>query len=133
VEKGADADALFGRLKELENEKKAVEFRLSEESKNLLTIDKVTIIYWLSQFSKGDIEDEHFRRQVINMLVNSVTVWDDPDGWYRITTTYNLTSENVSTFRCSNNDTSGPPKQANPNCFVTTELFGFVFYFDYPY
>jgi len=27
----------------------------------------------------------------------------------------------------------GPPEQANPNCFVTTELFGFVFYFDYPY
>ena len=26
-----------------------------------------------------------------------------------------------------------PPEQANPNCFVTTELFGFVFYFDYPY
>ena len=25
-----------------------------------------------------------------------------------------------------------PPEQANPNCFVTTELFGFVFYFD-PY
>ena len=23
---------------------------------------------------------------------------------------------------------SGPPKQANPNCFVMTELFGFVFY-----
>ena len=25
---------------------------------------------------------------------------------------------------------SGPPEQANPNCFVTTELFGFVFCFD---
>ena len=25
------------------------------------------------------------------------------------------------------------PNTANPNCFVTTELFGFVFYFDYPY
>jgi hypothetical protein len=24
-------------------------------------------------------------------------------------------------------------KKENPNCFVTTELFGFVFYFDYPY
>lgn len=23
--------------------------------------------------------------------------------------------------------------KANPNCFVTKELFGFVFYFDYPY
>ena len=28
---------------------------------------------------------------------------------------------------------SGPPEQANPNCFVTTELFGFVFYFNNPY
>ena len=28
---------------------------------------------------------------------------------------------------------NAPPEQANPNCFVTTELFGFVFYFDYPY
>ena len=26
---------------------------------------------------------------------------------------------------------SGPPEQANPNYFVTTELFGFVFYYNY--
>ena len=117
VEKGANADALFDRLKELENKKKAVEFRLTEEKKNLLTLDKVTIVYWLSQFSKGDINDEHFRRQVINLLVNSVTVWDDPDGWYRITSTYNLTSHGTVTFRCSDKGTDGPPtKNALLSC-----------------
>lgn len=45
---------------------------------------------WLSQFLSGDIEDEDFRRHLIDTLINSVTVWDEPDGGYKITTVYNL-------------------------------------------
>ncbi|MBE6660553.1 MAG: recombinase family protein [Ruminococcaceae bacterium] len=111
VEKGADVDSLFDRLKELEQQKKAITFQLDEEKRNIFTIEKTHIIRWLSQFSKGDIENEHFRRQVINLLVNSVTVWDEPDGWYRITSIYNLTSMNPTTFRCSDSGVSGPPKR----------------------
>ena len=41
--------------------------------------------------------------------------------------------ENEGKEGCSSMTTPAPPEQANPNCFVTPELFGFVFYFDYPY
>ena len=50
------------------------------------------------QFKDGDIEDEDFRRHIIDLLVNSVTVWDEPDG-YRITSAYNLTSAPTKTFK----------------------------------
>ena len=46
-------------------------------------------------------------------MVNSVTVWDEPDG-YRITTAYNLTSCKTKTFHATPN--------SDPSC---GEGFGF--------
>lgn len=111
VEKGAEADALFARLKELETNKKNAERRLKDESKSTIRLEKKKVIFWLSQFANGDINDEHFRRQVIGMLVNSVTIWDEPDGWYKVTTTFNLSSQGTSTFRCSENKDGGSPEK----------------------
>jgi len=37
---------------------------------------------------------------MIDLIVNSVTVWDEPDG-FRITTAYNLTSCKNKTYRVS--------------------------------
>lgn len=65
-------------------------------------IDRDQIVFWLSQFKYGNIEDEDFRRRLIDLLVNSVTVWDEPDG-YKITTAYNLTSCKTKTFRVEKN------------------------------
>ena len=56
----------------------------------------------MSQFKYWNIEDEDFRRRLIDLLVNSVTVWDEPDG-YKITTAYNLTSCKTKTFRVEKN------------------------------
>ncbi len=94
VERGSDSASLFDRLNELESQKKHLEGRLKEELKTVLILEKEQVIWWFNQFTKGDIDDPDFRRQVIDMLVNSVTVWDEPDGWYKITAVYNLTSQN---------------------------------------
>ena len=80
VERGSDSSALFERLDELEIQKKSLEKRLSEEMKDIVVLDKAHVVWWFSQFVKGDINDPDFRRQVIDMLVNSVTIWDEPDG-----------------------------------------------------
>lgn len=48
---------------------------------------------------------------IIDLLVNSVTVWDEPDGWYKITSVYNLTSNKTKTFRCSDLSGQAPPKR----------------------
>lgn len=105
IEKGVASDTLLDRLTTLERDKKAVQKQLRLEEKYIVRLDRPQIIYWLNKFKDGHIEDEQFRRQIIDLLVNSVTVWDEPDG-FRITTAYNLTSCKTKTFRAS--ASSGP-------------------------
>ncbi len=100
IEKGIASDALMKRLVDLEKEKKKLLRLLAEEGKNVYKIDRYQIIYWLEKFKGGSIEDESFKRIIIDLMINSVTVWDEPDG-FRITTAYNLTSCKNKTFRLS--------------------------------
>lgn len=106
IEKGIASETLMNRLAQLEREKKNIEKEIKVEESHTYRIDKPQIVYWLDRFRCGDIEDENFRRQLIDLLVNSVTVWDEPDG-YKITTAYNLTSCKSKTFRISDHSKSG--------------------------
>jgi hypothetical protein len=132
IEKGVASDTLLTRLNELENEKKDIEKQLTIESQYVYIIDKPLVVYWLNQFRNGSVEDEEFRRHIIDLLVNSVTVWDDPDG-YKITAAYNLTSCKTKTFRVlkdngvllegsSDLKRSTPPLDAYPN-FIVGSIF----------
>ena len=62
------------------------------------------------------------------MLVNSVTVWDEPDGYYKITTIYNLTSQNPNTYKCSDFGLNGSPngKLPLPNIGACIDMPGFI-------
>lgn len=112
VERGVESETLDSRLKELEKRKKDTESRLDAAKSEYLTLDKTVIVGWLSQFLSGDIEDEDFRRHLIDTLINSVTVWDEPDGGYKITTVYNLKG-NTQTYRV-NADGSSDMKRNSP-------------------
>ena len=100
IEKGIASDSLMERLVELEKDKKKILRLLEEEEKYVCRIDREQIIFWLEKFKGGNLEDEGFRRIIIDLIVNSVTVWDEPDG-FRITTAYNLTSCKNKTYRVS--------------------------------
>ncbi len=100
IEKGIASDSLMERLVELEKDKKKILRLLEEEEKYVCRIDREQIIFWLEKFKDGNLEDEGFRRIIIDLIVNSVTVWDEPDG-FRITTAYNLTSCKNKTYRVS--------------------------------
>ena len=102
IEKGIASETLMNRLVQLEREKKTLNKEIKAEEKFVYRIDRDQIVFWLSQFKYGNIEDEDFRRRLIDLLVNSVTVWDEPDG-YKITTAYNLTSCKTKTFRVEKN------------------------------
>lgn len=120
VEKGAESETLAARLTDLEKRKRDAERRLVVAEDDYIILDKPLIVRWLSQFLNGDIEDEDFRRQIIDLLVNSVTVWDEPDGYYKITSVYNLMEEEVKSFRvkadgCSDLRSQLPPLEYNPN------------------
>ena len=86
------------------------------------------VIFWLEQFKGGNIEDESFKRQLIDLLVNRVTVWDTPDGDYKVEVTYNLTSHPASvTSRSTPSEGSDldcyvPPQHANPNIVILGTL-----------
>ena len=99
VEKGADSDALTTRLIELEKQKRATEKQLVVAKDDIIVLEKEHIIWWLTEFCNGNIEDEDFRRHIIDLLVNSVTVWDEPDGWFKITSVYNIILNKTRTFR----------------------------------
>jgi DNA invertase Pin-like site-specific DNA recombinase len=101
IEKGVASDTLMSRLTDLEKQKKILDRQIADEEKGVFRLDREQVIYWLSQFKDGNIEDDSFKRQLIDLLVNSVTVWDLPDGDFEITTAYNLTSCKSSTFKVS--------------------------------
>lgn len=103
VERGAESETLAARLDELERQKHDIEKRIDAAKGEYIILDKEQVVWWLSRFAKGDINDEEFCRQLIDLLVNSVTVWDDPDG-YRITATYNLTDNNTRVYRIKSKD-----------------------------
>ena len=100
----------MNRLTELEKEKKNLSSQLRHEEKYIYQIDRDQVIFWLTKFQGGDIEDENCRRHIIDLMVNSVTVWDEPDG-YKITTAYNLTSCKTKTFRVSHQTSTTSPKE----------------------
>ena len=116
VEKGAESDTLAARLTDLEKQKRDAERRLIIAEDDYIILEREHIIWWLSKFLNGDIEDEEFRRQIIDLLVNSVTVWDEPDGWYKITTVYNLMDQNTQTFRVKPDGSSDLRSQLPPAC-----------------
>ena len=101
IETGSAPDMLVKRMGELETEKKDMEVQLKKEMAHQVYIEKEQVIFWLEKFREGDINDEEFCQTVIDLFVNSVTVWDEPDDKFRITIAYNLTSIPQKTYRLS--------------------------------
>lgn len=98
IENGLAPETLVKRMVELEKDKKTLEEELKKEEKKVSYLDKEQVIFWLNQFKNGDIEDEDFRRQLIDLFVNHVTVWDEDDNHFKVTIAYNLTSLHEKTY-----------------------------------
>lgn len=105
IESGSAPDMLVKRMGELEKEKKDLQAQAKKESEDIIELDKAQVIYWLEQFRGGSIEDEEFCRMLIDLFVNSVTVWDEDDNTYKVTVAYNLTSLPTKTYRLNKGGT----------------------------
>ncbi len=106
IESGQAPETLVKRMMELEKEKKFLTAELAKEERGVVYVDEAQVIYWLEQFKEGDIEDDEFRRVLIDLFVNSVTVWDEDDDMFKITIAYNLTSLPTKTYRLAKGGTS---------------------------
>lgn len=105
IETGATPDALVKRMVELEREKKDLSAQLKKEEELVVPLEKEQVIFWLEKFKDGDIEDEEFCRLLIDLFVNSVTVWDEDDNMLKVTIAYNLTSLPTKTYRLTKDGT----------------------------
>lgn len=99
VEKGVVSDTLISRINSAEEEIKILDRRIADEEKNTIQLEKQMIVQWLTKFVHADITDDKIKRQLIDLLVNSVTVWDLPDDSFEIKVAYNLTTCKSKTFR----------------------------------
>ena len=123
IESGLAPEALVKRMVELEKEQKVIEAELKNEEKDVVHLEKAQVVYWLEQFKQGDIDDDDFRRLLIDLFVHSVTVWDEEDDHFKITIGYNLTSLENKTYRLTKGGTSSdfalnPPKTTAPETLI---------------
>ena len=123
IESGSAPDMLVKRMGELEKEKKDLQAQAKKESEDIVELDKAQVIYWLEQFRGGSIEDEEFCRMLIDLFVNSVTVWDEDDDTYKVTVAYNLTSLPTKTYRLNKGGTLSDFASNAPVAEVPAEFF----------
>lgn len=105
IEGGDTPEILVKRISELEKEKKSLNDKLKEEEKQVVYLDIPKVVYWLESFRNGNINDPQFMKQVIDLFVNSVTVWDEDETHFKITICYNITPFKTKTYRLSTDGT----------------------------
>lgn len=110
LESGAMSKSVSERIAALEIERDNLEKRLVDAKSDFVVLEKDHVVWWLSRFAKGDVNDENFKRDLLDMLVNSVTVFDkENEKGYRLVIAYNLNSTHTETFESSYEDFHGAP------------------------
>lgn len=123
IEQGIITSTTKDRLEELESEKNDIEGRIAREKMKKPLLTKERIMYWLLSFKSGNINDNEYRRRVIDTLVNSVYVYDDGDNGRRIVLTFNISGQNTATISCSDIACSAPPPGKGLEPFRAPGLF----------
>lgn len=126
IESGIFNSMTAQRLSELEQEKESLTVSIAKEEIKRPTLTKEHIIYWLSKFKDGDINDIDYQRSIIDTLVNSIYVYDNPDGTTKYVITYNTSGSNTRTVNSSNFKGVAPLLIENSNFFVYSNWFGVV-------
>jgi DNA invertase Pin-like site-specific DNA recombinase len=96
------------RLDDLENRKADLEIAIAREKiqKPMLTHEQIS--FWISKFKDGDIDDPLYRKNIIDIFVNSVYLYDD-----KIVLMYNYKNGtktvSLSEIECSDLDDGAPP------------------------
>ena len=125
-------DAIVERLAELEAQKKGLSTQLSDEERGVIPLTKESVVVYLKAVREKAVPLETQKAMLIEMLVNSVTVYDDEPGFLKFVTAYRLTQIPAKTYRvptpavssCSDIGRVGSPLDANPN---TITVVGMVF------
>lgn len=117
------------RLEELESQKSELEIKLLQNELQQTILTEEQIIFWISKFKDGDIDDKQYQQSIIDIFVNAIYLYDD-----RIVFIYNYKSESrtisLNDIEFSDLPKCAPPlgPNANPKPIVFGEVFAFTFY-----
>ncbi len=111
IEQGIITSSTKERLEELELERLNIEGQIAREEMKKPLLSKERIVYWLTSFKSGDIQDIEYQRRIIDTLVNSVFVYDDDGNGRRIVLTFNISGNNTLTIECSDIEGIAPPNK----------------------
>lgn len=121
IEQGIFTETTKDRLEELEVEKRTIEGRITKEEMKKPLLTKERIIFWLESFKNGDVNDIEYQTRIIDALVNSVFVYDKPDGSRTITCTFNITGSNTLSITSSDIEGLSPPEREASNSILFQE------------
>ncbi len=123
IEQGIITPSTKQRLAQLEAEKSDLEISIEKEKIVKPVFSKEQIVYWISQFKDGNIDDEEYKKSIIQTFINAVYLYDD-----KIKIVYNYSGENNSLDfalidKCDTPENSiltrfSPPKKEYPNFYL---------------
>ena len=77
IEEGIAKSSVKQRLDDLEAKKADLEISLAREKIEKTPLSKEQIVFWISRFKDGSIDDPAYRRDIVDIFVNSVFLYDD--------------------------------------------------------
>ena len=111
IEQGIFTVSTKERLISLENQKETLLTNIEAAKLQQNKLTRKQMEQWFSQFRVGDLEDQSFRRNLIDAFVNSVYIYED-----KIVLTYNyhnftqtITLHEIEEYLGSDLDRRGPP------------------------
>jgi len=133
IEEGIANASVKQRLDELETKKADLEISLSREKIEQTPLSKEQIVFWISKFKDGNIDDIEYRKALIDIFVNSIFLYDDKlvitFNWKRGTKTVSLAELEASIEHSDNSictATSGiineGDKTASGACSFASEI-----------
>lgn len=86
---GVLSPTVIDSINKYEAEKNNIDELILSAEAQVFHLDEDGIVLWLNKFLQGDIKDPKFASKLIRILVNRITLWDDPNG-FRIRLELNL-------------------------------------------
>lgn len=128
-------DIIVTRIAELESQKKSLTAQLAEESRSVIPLTKDMVTCFLENVRAQSIPLETQKPMLLDLLVNSVTVYDDTPGFVTIKTAYNLTKLPAKTYRiptskpskCSDMNQIGSPNRKKRADAIASALFLLIY------
>jgi len=77
IEEGLLNASAKARLDDLEMKKSDLEISIAKEKLTKTPLTKKQIVFWISKFKYGDIDNPEYRRQMVDIFINSVYLYED--------------------------------------------------------